>query len=300
VAKVLMIFLDGVGIGKEDPEINPFFKYEFKLFSHFFGETPSLENQYLEKNGTYLFPVDPVMGVEGLPLSGTGQTSIFCGINAQKKIGQHFGPFPYSTLIPDIKEKNIFKEFLNRNKKVSFANAYPKVFFDYINSGKKRLSVTSLSCLLTGVKLYKAAELHRGKALSAEITNFRWVNKLKYKLPVIRPETAARRLLKMNNENDFTLFEFFFSDHLGHGRLKDEMEYILDSLDRFLLYLLENVDEETTLLVCSDHGNLEDLSVKSHTLNPSMTIAAGKNAKRVSDNIKDLSQIKEVLLEGVN
>lgn len=295
-----MIFLDGVGIGEKDPEINPFFKYDFEIFTNFFKKTPSLEDQYLEKDGVYLFPADPIMGVQGLPLSGTGQTSIFCGINAQKKIGKHFGPFPYSTLIPEIEEKNIFKEFLNRGKKVSFANAYPKVFFDYIKSGKKRLSVTSLSCLLSGVTLFKAAELHRGTALSAEITNFRWVNKLKYKMPVIKPETAARRLLKMNQKNDFTLFEFFFSDHIGHGRLKDEMEYILNSLDRFLLYLLKNVDDQTTLLICSDHGNLEDLSVKTHTFNPSLTITAGRNAKKASEKIKNLSQIKEVLLEDID
>ncbi len=53
------------------------------------------------------------LGVEGLPQSGTGQTSIFCGVNASKIVGKHFGPYPYSTLIPIIKEKNIFKHYLN-------------------------------------------------------------------------------------------------------------------------------------------------------------------------------------------
>ncbi|MBK7229408.1 MAG: hypothetical protein IPH97_11230 [Ignavibacteriales bacterium] len=102
---VLMIFIDGIGIGKKDYEFNPFFKYGFKTFENIFGEIPHLENQYLNKNGYYLFPTDATLGVDGLPQSGTGQVSIFCGINAPQLVGKHFGPFPYSTTIPFIEEK---------------------------------------------------------------------------------------------------------------------------------------------------------------------------------------------------
>ena len=140
-----MIFIDGVGIGKKDFEFNPFFKYGFKTFKNIFGETPHLGKQYLDKNGVYSFPVDANLGVEGLPQSGTGQVSIFCGVNAPKFVGKHFGPFPYSTTIPIITEENIFKAYKDLGKSAYFANAYPKVFFDYIKSGKTRLSTTSLS-----------------------------------------------------------------------------------------------------------------------------------------------------------
>ena len=139
-----MIFIDGVGIGKKDYEFNPFFKYGFNTFEKIFGETPHLEKQCLDKNEIYCFPVDAKLDVEGLPQSGTGQVSIFCGVNAAKFVGKHFGPFPYSTTIPIIAEKNIFKHYKDLNKQVYFANAYPKVFFDYIKSGKTRLNTTAL------------------------------------------------------------------------------------------------------------------------------------------------------------
>ena len=106
-----MIFIDGIGIGKRDYEFNPFYKYGFKTFTNIFEEIPHLENQYLNKNGYYLFPTDATLGVEGLPQSGTGQVSIFCGINAPQLVGKHFGPFPYSTTIPFIEENNIFKYY---------------------------------------------------------------------------------------------------------------------------------------------------------------------------------------------
>ena len=191
-----MIFLDGVGIGEDDPDSYPFVKYGFKTYSELLGNIPTKSNQYLRSKGFFLTPVDATLGIEGLPQSGTGQTSIFCGMNAAEYIGKHFGPYPYSTLIPVIKEKNIFADFLARGKKPFFANAYPEVFFDYIKSGKSRLSVTSLSAKLSSLRLNGAADVRRGEALTAEITNDRWNKKLGYRLPVIRPKTAARRLIR--------------------------------------------------------------------------------------------------------
>jgi len=288
-----MIFIDGVGIGKEDYTYNPFFKYQFKTFLKHFNEIPSLKNSIIKNKNAIIFPTDPLLGVEGLPLSGTGQTSIFCGVNASKIIGKHFGPYPYSTLLPIIKEKNIFKYYLNKGEDVSFANAYPKIFFEYIKSGKKRLSVTSLSCLLSGMKLKNVTDVRNGKALTAEIDNSRWNEKLEYNLPVIKPETAARRLLRICNENKFTLYEFFLTDHIGHGRIKDEFDKVMDLLDNFLLTILNEFDyKNNTLLVCSDHGNLEDISIKTHTMNPAFTLSAGKNAFAIADNIKHLYDIK--------
>lgn len=295
---VLMLFLDGVGIGKKDPVYNPFFKYEFRTFTELFGAIPSLNNKYLEGKNKFLFPVDAQLGVNGLPQSGTGQTSIFCGVNAAKMIGKHFGPYPYSTLIPVIKEKNILLHYKKEGRKVFFANAYPKVFFDYISPGKIRLSVTSLSCLLSGIRLNRVTDVRRGKALTAEITGARWNEKLGYNLKIIKPQTAARRLLRIANRNHFTLYEYFLTDHLGHGRYDGSAETALRILDEFLYTIFNEMDlQKTTVILCSDHGNFEDLSVKTHTINPALTITAGKKSKQLADRIKNISQIKKAITE---
>ena len=292
-----MIFIDGIGIGKKDYQNNPFFKFGFRTFTEIFGSIPFLENQMLKSENAFVFPVDARMGVSGIPLSGTGQTSIFCGVNAPKIIGKHFGPHPYSTLVPIIREKNILHEFQKLKMKVTFANAYPKVFFDYVNSGRRRLSVTTLSCILNGMRLNKISDLHRGKALSAEIDNRRMVERLNYKLPIIKPETAANRLLKIGSKNHFTLFEIFHTDHLGHGRNIEWLEYTTKVLDRFLYHTITNLPKNMTLIVCSDHGNFEDLSIKMHTLNHAIGITAGKNAEYLSKRIKKLYQIKPSIMK---
>lgn len=293
-----MIFIDGVGIGKMDYEYNPFFKYGFESFEKIFGKIPSLEDSKLNSNGIYCFPTDATLGVEGLPQSGTGQVSIFCGMNAPKFVGKHFGPFPYSTTIPIIEKENIFKAYKDLNLVPYFANAYPKIFFDYLKSGKTRLSVTSLSCRLSGIKLNSIREIRRKTALTAEITNERWNRKLQYQLKVITPESAARRLLKTAVKHDYTLFEFYLTDHLGHGRISEEFETIYKNLDRFLFTILTEIDQsEMTLIICSDHGNFEDLSVKTHTSNPALTISAGMHAKELAEEIKDLTDIKSSIIK---
>ncbi|MBN2572801.1 MAG: alkaline phosphatase family protein [Ignavibacteriales bacterium] len=294
---VLLIFVDGVGIGKKDPECNPFFKYRFKMFEDIFGSTPHLDNQYLNNNNKYLFPVDACMGVPELPQSGTGQASIFCGVNAPKILGQHFGPYPHSKLLPTLKEKNIFHEFMKRGLKVTFSNAYPQTFFDYVNSGRQRLSVTTLSCIMSGLRLNNYNDLKKGKALSSDIDNFYWVERLGYRLSKISPKRAAKRLIKLTKKNNLTVYEFFLTDHLGHGRNAAEFEYIIKKFDEFIYSILSQLPKKISLVICSDHGNFEDISIKSHTTNPALGITAGAFAKELSAKIKNLSDIKPAILE---
>ncbi len=295
MSKVLVIFLDGIGIGEKDPVKNPFFSRPFKFINEIFGETPHLENQFMNKDKFCLFPVDPLMGVEGIPQSGTGQASILCGVNAPEIIGQHFGPFPHSRLIPVIRENNLFAELKNAGKKVCFANAYPQRFFDYLNSGKRRIGVFARSIFESKIAFNGENEVRSGKALTAEITNRVWREKLGYNLKVISPRKAANNLLNIATENDFTLYEFFLTDHLGHSRIKEQFDVVTSTLDKFLFYILSNIPPGITILICSDHGNFEDLSIKKHTFNPALTITAGDSADSIAGSIRKLYDIKDAI-----
>jgi len=295
---VLMVFLDGIGIGKEDRKFNPFFKYGFKAFEEIFNEIPTDKKNKLNNSSRFLFPADANLGVKGLPQSGTGQASLYCGINIPEFVGKHFGPFPYSTTIPILEEEHILVYFRNNFNSSFFANAYPESFFDYIRSGRSRLSVTPLTCRNTGISFNQLNDVLDAKALTAELTNERWNEKLGCNLPVISPAEAARRLFKIAADHSFTLYEYYLSDHLGHLRLSGEFEKLFRELDEFLFTLLNEVDENNlTLIVCSDHGNLEDISVKTHTRNPALTITAGKYSEEISKEINNLTDIKPAIIK---
>lgn len=290
-----MLFIDGVGIGEDNPAKNPFFRKDYRFLTGLFNATPHLGRQTLEGNKAFLFPADARMGVEGLPQSGTGQASIFCGINAPQINNKHFGPFPPSSVVPYIELQNIFRSVREAGMLSYFANAYPQVFFRYISSGKARLSVTTLSQKLNSVPLHRAGDVRSGKALTAEITGERWNEKLHYSLPLLTPERAAKRLLRIAINHSLTVYEYFLTDHLGHGRIADEFERITETLDRFLYMAFSGCPEELTILLCSDHGNFEDTSVKAHTENPALTISYGRYARLLRENIADLSHIKAAI-----
>lgn len=187
---------------------------------------------------------------------------------------------------------------MRKNKKTFFMNAYPQVFFDYIESGKSRLGVTALSASLSGLKFNSLADVLEGKALTPEITGERWNTRLGYNLRVLQPSEAAKRLLVAASLNDLIVYEYFLTDHLGHGRYEGNTQKTLATLDEFLLTIFTEADPlKYTILLCSDHGNFEDLSVKTHTLNPSLAISYGKHASLLFEKIKVLSDIKDSLLQ---
>ena len=120
-----MVFWDGVGLGREDPLLNPFFAAKLPHFRKLLdGSLPSLKRRRIFSPRSSATPVNTTLGIEGLPQSGTGQAAIFTGVNAPKKIGKHFGPHPYSTLVPVVKEKNIFVQLGAKGKTFNFDIAY--------------------------------------------------------------------------------------------------------------------------------------------------------------------------------
>jgi 2,3-bisphosphoglycerate-independent phosphoglycerate mutase len=296
--KVLLLFIDGMGIGKKDYNYNPFFFTKLETFSKILnGNIPHFRNRRVDTKYATLIPADTRFGIKGLPQSGTGQTAIFCGINAPKIIGKHFGPYPYSDLKPYIKNLNLFQRLKEKKKKVHFANAYPKQFFEYIASGKTRFTVTTFACMISGIPLQKHEEMMEGKAISADITAEGW-KKLGYDIKPINPILTGKRLYSIALKNDFTLFEYFLTDHAGHSRKKDFASEVLIKYDRFLNGILDKHDpNKLFIIIVSDHGNIEDLSVKTHTLNPVPVILIGKNKDQYAKKIRSIKDIYYIITE---
>ncbi|MCG8606102.1 metalloenzyme, partial [bacterium] len=61
---ILMVFIDGIGIGQNDSDKNPFARYFSPLLSHF-----SDQSSEAIPYGGRLVPTDPTMGLTGLPQS---------------------------------------------------------------------------------------------------------------------------------------------------------------------------------------------------------------------------------------
>lgn len=296
--RVMMIFVDGWGIGKNNPDINPFIKFKFNFFNDFFGSVPTLRKSKIQSKYFTIRPINATMGVKGLPQSGTGQTAIFCGFNASKFIGKHFGPYPYSTLKPLIQKKNIFIELEQKNFRTYFSNAYPQRFFDYLKNGRKTLSVTIYSYLSAGKKLNDVNVLLDRKAITAEITNEIWNSRLGYNLPLRKPQEAGEIFYEISKQFNFNLFEYFLTDYAGHSRDFNYAFEVLNIFDGFLEGIVNKMNfSKDLLIVISDHGNIEDLSLKGHTRNPAIGIFVGNRHQELSEKIKILYQLKNNIIK---
>ncbi|HEX6983062.1 MAG TPA: alkaline phosphatase family protein [Balneolaceae bacterium] len=296
---VIFLFIDGVGLGEEF-EANPFSQSDYPGFSSMSGGRPFTKNaaEIIEKDHVFK-PVDAALGVEGLPQSGTGQATLFSGNNASKVIGKHFGPFPHSGIKHLLNEESLFGKAQKLGKSCQFLNAYPDIFFKRAKR-RKRWTCTTLMTQKAGMKLNSTEEIKKGEALTAEITQEAWRKRLNADVPQISPEKAAKRLLNQAKKFDLLLHEYYLTDKAGHARdMKKAAEY-LTIYGRFLEYLIQQKPEEVTIVLSSDHGNVEDLSTKTHSLNkvPLFAIGPGAHHFAKAESIMDVTPGILKVLEG--
>jgi bisphosphoglycerate-independent phosphoglycerate mutase (AlkP superfamily) len=54
--------------------------------------------------------------------------------------------------------------------------------------------------------------------------------------------------------------------------------------------------KRTTIILTSDHGNIEDLSIRNHTLNAVPTIIWGADRERVAHRVRNHADITPAIL----
>ncbi|NET32095.1 MAG: hypothetical protein F6K19_08835 [Cyanothece sp. SIO1E1] len=293
---VIFIFIDGVGLGKQSEE-NPFFTQSYESFQVLSGENFFEHSDSIVQPNHLFKAIDANLGVEGLPQSGTGQTTLFTGQNASQLIGKHFGPYPHTAIKPLLKEKSIFHGVKEAGKIPYFINAYPPVFLEY--SGKRnRWSCTTLMTQSAGLRLNSIKEIENEEALTAEIVQNAWRERLEIDIPKITAKDAAQRLLNVLPNYDLVLFEYYLTDKAGHDKSFENAERVLKPLDEFLMYILTHKRSEDLLVITSDHGNLEDLSRKTHTRNNVPLMVFGEKADLFRE-VESLIDVKEAILSSL-
>jgi 2,3-bisphosphoglycerate-independent phosphoglycerate mutase len=286
---VLVIFIDGLGIG-ENTDKNPLFSVNnVEPLNHFQNE---LKKVILDG---ILVPTDPRLGVAGRPQSASGQTTIYTGINAPQHLGYHKQGFPNQILREVIAEHSIFLQLKNRGiKETVFANAYTPQFFTETPRWK---SATTCAVEAAAMQFRTLPDLLGRKALFHDFTNEQ-LRERGFDVPVFLPSEAAAILADLTEEYKFTLYEHFITDKIGHEQDFDKARKHLPQLAEFVRETILKVNlKKTTVILTSDHGNIEDLSVRTHTLNDVPTIVWGRNKQQAANRIKDLTDITPTILE---
>ena len=73
-------------------------------------------------------------------------------------------------------------------------------------------------------------------------------------------------------------------------------EKVLKNYDEFLGGVVDGGLKNLTILMASDHGNIEDLSIKTHTLNPSFTAVAGEHVNYFKGKLKSIADVTPAIV----
>jgi phosphopentomutase len=115
---------------------------------------------------------------------------------------------------------------------------------------------------------------------------------------LISPAAAGQRLVCLAGEHDLVGFETYLPDLAGHGRLALSPQEALALVDGFLAGIVTAKQPEDTLVVTSDHGNVEDLRTRVHTRNPVPLIAFGPAAATFG-RVSAIDGLLEAMIEGL-
>lgn len=284
---LLFIFLDGIGVRADEPG-NPF-SAALPGFEQFCGGK-MVAGRRLDEPGRLFRPIDAGLGVEGLPQSATGQTTLFTGVNGPQLEGMHISSFPTRALREAIAEHSFLKRAHAAGRRATFANAYSPHYWQMASARRNRHSASTWTNMAAGLPFRDFDHLARGEAVYWDITHELASASYAPELSVIDPREAGRRLARLTASHDLVLYETFVSDLSGHRRIPWTPAETLARIDAMLLGVLEAIDPAATVLITSDHGNLEDPDTKGHTYNPVPLIVRGPGAAHFA-GVADLTGI---------
>lgn len=302
--RVLFLFLDGIGLGVNDPEVNPFAEADMPNLEGLLAgnkllldtiTASSTDGSRIDASRATLLALDAGLGVDGLPQSATGQAALLTGKNVSAEIGYHYGPKPNQDVAAYLRNGNLFSSLAAQGYKSALLNAYPPGYFSAIQSGRRLYSTIPLAVISAGIPLKTLDDLQNGQALSADFTAQGWRDRLDLpETPVLTPIQAGERMAALVEDYDLAFFEYWLSDYAGHNQDMQAAHNLLAILDQVLGGLLDNWnDQEGMILITSDHGNMEDLSTRRHTANPVPALLVGDQKLR-SDFATELTDLTGV------
>jgi hypothetical protein len=302
MSAILLLFIDGIGLGDDDPSINPFAATPLPSLGSLLGGARLLARHAdTQTTAATLRALDATLGIHGLPQSGTGQTALFTGHNAAQIFGRHFGPWVPTSLRQLLADTNVLTRAKAAGKRVAFANAYPEEVF---REGRKQRDPLRagppIAALGAGVMHRHTPELQRGDAIASEIINEGWRTHLnRTGLPVITPRQAGHNLARIAAQHDLTLFAHYSTDHVGHtGDMQESVNAVV-RVDEFVGGILDEAPADLSIVLASDHGNLEDIRT-GHTLNPAVGLFIGPRHAELAAGVTSLTDVAPAILKLAN
>ena len=149
--------------------------------------------------------------------------------------------------------------------------------------------------LASGQKPFGADDIRPGKRSTRTIPTASLSNK-GCLYPSFRRKKRPQVIHGASRRYEFILYEYFQTDLYAHRRPFADCVGLIRDLDALVATLLSRLDKRSdTLVLTSDHGNLEDFHLRGHSRNPVPLMAWGKHGDSCAQKIKSLSDVTPAL-----
>ena len=291
--RTFLFFVDGFGWGPADPLRNPQQSYGGSLLR--LPPPPQAGAAPVPvAAGGWGVAVDAALGVDGIPQSATGQTTLLSGVSGQGALGKHLTGFPNEKLREILLENSVLKTVTDLGGKAAFLNAFRPRFWELSRERQLAMSATTVATLAADLPFFGLADITAGRSIYQEMTNTE-LRERGFDLEPLTPAAAGRIAGRAVRNYDFLLYEYFQTDKAGHsgerGRSEAELRLVDEFLSALLAELADDLSRDTLVLLCSDHGNLEDVDTRRHTTNPVPLLAWGDGAREFAAGISRLDQV---------
>ena len=301
------------------------------------GDQVTRQTSNVHRRPVLLKPIDATLGVPGLPQSGTGQTALLAGVNAAELHGRHQPHFPPVALRPLLAQHSILRRVVERGGRATFANACGPGYWAAVAARHIRRSASVIATEGAGLRFRDMDDLRAGRALAWDVTGAALREREPAAgLPLVASPAAGMNLARLGDDHDLVFYESFLPDLAGHGRLtidhrppttdervanqeprgddqyairntqysgaqstREQVDLAMSLLDGLIGGVLEALRPHDSLLITSDHGNIESRAAPAHTRNPVPLLVAGPAARAFAD-VASIMDVAEAILASLD
>ncbi len=207
-------------------------------------------------------------------------------------MGRPYGPWPGPTLATLLATDGVFHDAV-RVGGGALANAYPQRYLEALaapTGARRRLrpAAAVVAARAAGVRLRGEADARDGCAVAADL-GFEGGARL----DAGAIDAWARGLVAIARDHPLTYLDAWVTDRVGHRADLALATALVAHVDAAVDALTSALDD-VTLVVVSDHGNLEDATAPRHTRSRVPLVAVGPAARHFG-GARDLRGVRPAL-----
>jgi hypothetical protein len=180
-------------------------------------------------------------------------------------------------------------------------------FAELFTLGEINQNIFVYAALHAGLPLRTWNDVRQNRALTGTMTHelesrFNWEDLGESALPIRSAEEAARVLVALANEHDFTFYKYQLADLVSHTGQVELARAVFSRIESFVEAVLKQIDAgETVVIITSDHGHLEQVAfTKGHPKSRVPTWYFGQEPETQADQMRRPEGVFHVIAKHGN